>query len=76
MSKYTIELHLKTGQTEYIPITAKNDADAEKLIRTYLDATQPDGTGVYLAFGRPSVPQRGYLNHDGASVTGKAWNDD
>ncbi len=76
LTTYAIELQYESGREEYVPLlTVITDSQATQQMRAYLstNARQLLDVNAFLAFYRASDGQRGYLNQDGASPTGKAW---
>jgi hypothetical protein len=76
MTTYSIELCYESGEKKYVPLAAKSDSQATKLMRDYLKTSsrQLMDVNAFLAFDRDSDGQHGYINQDGASPTGKTWN--
>lgn len=72
---YAIELAYESGETKYVPLSAKTDSEATKLMREYLSTNRRQlvDMNAFLAFDRSTDGQHGYLNQDGASPTGKSW---
>lgn len=77
-TKYSIEMVDGNGESDYITLAARTDQEAERALKAWLTSkvriALPATTHVYLGFFRSSDGQHGYLNSDGASPTGKAWN--
>lgn len=73
MTTYAIELSYESGRTVEIPLAVKIDSQATKKMREYLRTNQLMDVNAFLSFRRTTDGQHGYLNQDGASPTGKAW---
>jgi hypothetical protein len=59
-----------SGREDYQPLGLDETdaiAEVEKLVKKY-----PDDQ-IYLCFFRESDGQRGYINRDGADITGEPW---
>ena len=75
MTTYAIELSYESGRTVEIPLAVATDSQATKKMREYLQTNRRQlmDVNAFLSFRRTSDGQHGYLNQDGASPTGKAW---
>jgi len=72
---YAIELSYESGKTVEVPIDATTDSQARKKMKEYIrtNKRQLMDVNAFLSFRRGSDAQHGYLNQDGASPRGKAW---
>lgn len=63
------------GQDGYVGLLAKHDAAAAAQTLKWIADNPGSQARVYVEWLRDSDGQRGYLNPEGASNTGRAWND-
>ena len=71
MITYSILIVSESGQSSEQPLTVKTDTAARVKAVAYAKA-HPDEQ-VFCFFSRDSDGQRGYINRDGADVTGRAY---
>jgi hypothetical protein len=71
MTTYTATIQHESLAEEHVPLTATNDRDAIK--QTTELAAKHSGARVFCEFFRASDGQRGYINRDGADVTGHPY---
>lgn len=72
---YSIELQYESGEKKCVPLAAKSDSQAVRLMGEYLKTNERQllDVNAFLSFGRSTDGQHGYINRDGASPAGKSW---
>jgi hypothetical protein len=71
--KYTVSIEPTVGYTVKEK-TVSSESEAIEIAKTW--AAEVDGdseNGVYISFSRNSDGQTGYINPDGAGISGKNW---